>query len=116
MTQKKSKNAKAKGTVNLKAKCVECGKEFTRSKYASNQKRCPKCAHAEKLNRIKAKNEWKRKVASLRNYAEYVRNNKAKVEKATKALSKVGTSKRFQWFKRNDESYLTWVKKNKVAK
>ena len=112
MATKKSK--KDKKVVDLNVKCEDCGKQFKRSKFASNQVVCPKCAKGRKLARIKAKNKMKRRIASLRNFGNWADNHKVTkkaVETVRAKLLPQGTSQRFQYFKANYPQYVAELSK-----
>ena len=106
------KGRKAKKAVNLTVKCA-CGATFTRSKFSSNQKYCPKCSRAKKMERIRDNNTMKRYAVSIKNIAAHL-GNKAATEKIAAGVRKLKkVSQKFQYVKKNIKDAAGFIKKMK---
>jgi len=114
VTPKKVPVKKEEKKIDLKVKCSDCGTTFERSVYSVNQKFCNVCAKKKKLDRIKIRNKWKRRVCSTKRFMEWAENNKitkTNIEGAVSTTKGHSISKIFAFYKENYPKYLTSVEK-----
>lgn len=107
MSKEKKKGAK----VVADAKCSGCGRPFASSKFTPYQKFCPECAKKRKMIRIKSRNVFRKKVASLPTFKAFMpKSSVDEVASVRKKLLKRSTSQRFQFFKAKYSKYVASVK------